>query len=231
MYDNDCEFISGLLISFSNSHFTIFLQDCYLVSVLNDLAGNSFMVFCDTCNNVQRYIHIYSSFIVWQDLQLTVWLVNPRSFQSCMDLPKVVWTSNSVTIKSLCVLKDKFARSEGRELSVILIQIRITDNLTIIYWDLTEEIPKKYFAFFVIMFFVWFSQNWASSNISSVFRNIFRQLHGGYTIKLSSTNCSIHMENIRTLVFLYGPHFIQSVIRNCGPNILPYGPYNWLIRA
>ena len=72
MYDNDCEFISGLLISFSNSDFTIFLQDCYLVSVLNDLAGNSFMVFCGTCNNVQRYIHIYSSFIVWQDLQLTV---------------------------------------------------------------------------------------------------------------------------------------------------------------
>jgi len=29
-------------------------KDCYLVSVLNDLAGNSFMVFCGTCNNVQR---------------------------------------------------------------------------------------------------------------------------------------------------------------------------------
>eukprot|EP00795_Rhopilema_esculentum_P009080 gene9079-16734_t len=29
-------------------------EDCYLVSILNDLAGNSFMVFCGTCNNVQR---------------------------------------------------------------------------------------------------------------------------------------------------------------------------------
>lgn len=29
-------------------------KDCYLVSVLNELAGNSFMVFCGTCNNVQR---------------------------------------------------------------------------------------------------------------------------------------------------------------------------------
>ena len=32
------------------------LQDCYLVSVLNELAGNSFMVFCGTCNNVQRLV-------------------------------------------------------------------------------------------------------------------------------------------------------------------------------
>ena len=31
------------------------MQDCYLVSVLNELAGNTFMVFCGTCNNVQRY--------------------------------------------------------------------------------------------------------------------------------------------------------------------------------
>lgn len=29
-------------------------KDCYLVSILNELAGNSFMVFCDTCNNTQR---------------------------------------------------------------------------------------------------------------------------------------------------------------------------------
>ncbi|XP_046854622.1 probable ATP-dependent RNA helicase DDX47 [Xenia sp. Carnegie-2017] len=29
-------------------------KDCYLVSILNELAGNSFMVFCGTCNNVQR---------------------------------------------------------------------------------------------------------------------------------------------------------------------------------
>ena len=30
------------------------MQDCYLVSILNELAGNTFMVFCGTCNNVQR---------------------------------------------------------------------------------------------------------------------------------------------------------------------------------
>ncbi|KAK1785733.1 hypothetical protein P4O66_019085, partial [Electrophorus voltai] len=29
-------------------------KDCYLVSILNELAGNSFMVFCSTCNNAQR---------------------------------------------------------------------------------------------------------------------------------------------------------------------------------
>ncbi|KAJ8018660.1 putative ATP-dependent RNA helicase DDX47 [Holothuria leucospilota] len=29
-------------------------KDCYLVYILNELAGNSFMVFCGTCNNTQR---------------------------------------------------------------------------------------------------------------------------------------------------------------------------------
>lgn len=29
-------------------------KDCYLVSILNELAGNSFMIFCGTCNNVKR---------------------------------------------------------------------------------------------------------------------------------------------------------------------------------
>lgn len=29
-------------------------QDCYLVSILNELAGNAFMIFCSTCNNAQR---------------------------------------------------------------------------------------------------------------------------------------------------------------------------------
>ncbi|EDV28314.1 uncharacterized protein TRIADDRAFT_21567, partial [Trichoplax adhaerens] len=29
-------------------------KDCYLVSILNELAGNSFMVFCATCINTQR---------------------------------------------------------------------------------------------------------------------------------------------------------------------------------
>ncbi|KAM6913267.1 putative ATP-dependent RNA helicase DDX47 [Lycodopsis pacificus] len=29
-------------------------KDCYLVSILNELAGNAFMIFCSTCNNAQR---------------------------------------------------------------------------------------------------------------------------------------------------------------------------------
>ncbi|XP_078388021.1 putative ATP-dependent RNA helicase DDX47 [Cetorhinus maximus] len=29
-------------------------KDCYLVSILNELAGNSFIIFCGTCNNTQR---------------------------------------------------------------------------------------------------------------------------------------------------------------------------------
>lgn len=29
-------------------------QDSYLVYILNELAGNSFMIFCSTCNNTQR---------------------------------------------------------------------------------------------------------------------------------------------------------------------------------
>lgn len=32
----------------------ILWQDCYLVSILNELAGNSFIIFCSTCNNAQR---------------------------------------------------------------------------------------------------------------------------------------------------------------------------------
>ena len=36
-----------------------------------------------------------------------------------MDLSKAVWTSNSVTIKSERVLKDKRGRSVGQELSSI----------------------------------------------------------------------------------------------------------------
>eukprot|EP00062_Callorhinchus_milii_P023397 gi/632982177/ref/XP_007907993.1/ PREDICTED: probable ATP-dependent RNA helicase DDX47 isoform X1 [Callorhinchus milii] len=29
-------------------------KDCYLVYILNELAGNSFIIFCSTCNNTQR---------------------------------------------------------------------------------------------------------------------------------------------------------------------------------
>lgn len=30
------------------------MQDVYLVHILNELAGNSFMIFCATCNNTMR---------------------------------------------------------------------------------------------------------------------------------------------------------------------------------
>ena len=42
--------------------------------------------------------------------------------------PKPYWTSNSVKIESYRVLKDKFARSVGREFWV-LIQIETPDSL------------------------------------------------------------------------------------------------------
>ena len=36
-------------------HSSLFVrQDVHLVYLLNELAGNSFMVFCDTCANTQR---------------------------------------------------------------------------------------------------------------------------------------------------------------------------------
>lgn len=39
----------------SNTVFVrVLWQDCYLVSILNELAGNSFIIFCSTCNNAQR---------------------------------------------------------------------------------------------------------------------------------------------------------------------------------
>ena len=41
-------------------------------------------------------------------------------------------------------------------------------------------------------------------------------------------SCWFHTENIWTLV-LYRPDLFQSVPQNYGPNILPYGPQNWLI--
>lgn len=44
-------FFSFLSFSFLLS---LSLQDSYLVYILNELAGNSFMIFCSTCNNTQR---------------------------------------------------------------------------------------------------------------------------------------------------------------------------------
>jgi ATP-dependent RNA helicase DDX47/RRP3 len=31
-----------------------FFQDVYLVHILNEMAGNSFMIFCSTCSNTVR---------------------------------------------------------------------------------------------------------------------------------------------------------------------------------
>ena len=91
----------------------------------------------------------------------------------------------------------------------LLIQIRITDTLLKIHWELTETF-RKFVTFFVVMFLDWFLQKWVIDDISSVFRKysdnvpkIFRQPYGGYTIKLLLTNCLFHTGNIRTLLFLY----------------------------
>lgn len=35
-------------------YISLFRQDIYLVHILNELAGNSFMIFCSTCNNTIR---------------------------------------------------------------------------------------------------------------------------------------------------------------------------------
>lgn len=58
-----CHFLWLVLNLFFNAAYVIILffsppcfslQDSYLVYILNELAGNSFMVFCSTCNNTQR---------------------------------------------------------------------------------------------------------------------------------------------------------------------------------
>ena len=53
----------------------------------------------------------------------------------------------------------------------------------------------------------------------------------GYTIKLLLTNWFGPYGKYLDLSFSYGPHFVRSVPQNCGPNIFPYGPHNWSIRA
>ena len=44
-----------ILFKFDVTWFTFYmLQDLYLVSILNDFAGNAFIVFCSTCVETQR---------------------------------------------------------------------------------------------------------------------------------------------------------------------------------
>ena len=69
-----------------------------------------------------------------------------------MDLPKAVWTSDSVTIKSQCVLKDKLTRSEGEELSGTCSNKnhrQPADNIPRTH----RRFSEKYFKLFAIMFF------------------------------------------------------------------------------
>lgn len=44
------------LMKTHDQHVSLRPKDCYLVAILNELAGNSFMVFCGTCNNTQRWV-------------------------------------------------------------------------------------------------------------------------------------------------------------------------------
>ena len=71
----------------------------------------------------------------------------------------------------------------------VLNQIRITGSLPMVYRKLTEDIPKILSGndFCLIL------KGWALNGISSVFRkysnaspNIFRQIHGDYTVNLTN---------------------------------------------
>ena len=52
---------------------------------------------------------------------------------------------------------------------MVIIQIRMSGSSPIIYQELTEHF-LKFFQILVVMFFVRFSQNWASNDTLSVFR-------------------------------------------------------------
>ena len=91
----------------------------------------------------------------------------------------------------LAFFEDKLARSVVRELSGTYSNKnhrQFAANLLRTH----QRFSGKYFNFCDNVF-VWLSQNWASSNISSVFQNfsdnspkISRELHGRYTIMYQS---------------------------------------------
>ena len=53
----------------------------------------------------------------------------------------------------------------------------------------------------------------------------------GCTIKFLLTNWFGPYRKYLDLSFSYGPHFVRSVLLDCGLNIFPYGPHNWSIGA
>ena len=69
-----------------------------------------------------------------------------------------------------------------------------------------------------------------SSKVSSVFLKFSHNYWWLYN-KALINQLFVPYGKYSDLSFLYGPHFIRSVLQNCGPNILPYGPHNWLIRV
>ena len=87
----------------------------------------------------------------------------------------------------------------------MLIHIRFTASLPITCRELTEDFPR-FFQIFSRKVFRFVSHKiWPRMIFHQFFDTSpkpFRQLHGGYTIKLLLTNCSFHTENIRTLAFV-----------------------------
>ena len=151
---------------------------------------------------------LYALLLYITRLKLAIWLVSLRSVQAVWTSQKPYWTTNS---------------NLGREWSGTTYSDKnhwqVTDNSPRNHRRFSENFPTFSGNVFGL------SQNWASSDNSSVFRKfsnkspkIFWHIHGGYTIKLLLTKCSFHTENIRTLVFVR-TSFIRSVRQNCGLNI------------
>ena len=128
-------------------------------------------------------------------------------------------------------MKDELARSVRRELSGTYFNenhlqfakniLRPPDDFPKIYkilWECFLFDPHKYR--------LWMKFSEFYKNFPTTCRELFKQVHGSYVVKLLWTNCSFHTENIRTLIVLYRPHFSRSLRQDCSPNKLPYEPHN-----
>ena len=108
-----------------------------------------------------------------------------------LDFEKTSWTSNSVTINSLRVLKDKLVKSVGRELSGIYSHKN--------YRQHADSSPKICKFFVVILFCLILTKMGlpgyflSFSKIFPQFSENFRQVHVGCTIVLLLTDCEVHM--------------------------------------
>ncbi|XP_030839930.1 probable ATP-dependent RNA helicase DDX47 [Strongylocentrotus purpuratus] len=80
-------------------------KDCYLVSILNEFAGNSFMVFCSTCNNTQRVA------LLLRNLGLTAIPLHGQLSQS-----KRLGTLNKFKSKSRSILIATDVASRGLDI-------------------------------------------------------------------------------------------------------------------